>query len=67
MKEEQAKKIGKILGRCTTSLTQLFIVLKLTNVIDWSWVWILSPQWFLFGIFLLGFLLTILGHAITNR
>ena len=26
-------------------LTITFIVLKLCNVINWSWVWILSPLW----------------------
>ena len=26
-------------------LTIAFIVLKLTNVIDWSWWWVLSPLW----------------------
>ncbi len=26
-------------------LTLLFITLKLTEVIDWSWWWILSPMW----------------------
>ena len=26
-------------------LTLVFIVLKLTHYIDWSWVWILSPLW----------------------
>ena len=26
-------------------LTILFIGLKLTNVITWSWLWILSPLW----------------------
>jgi len=26
-------------------LTILFIGLKLTNYIDWSWWWILSPLW----------------------
>lgn len=26
-------------------LTLLFIALKLTNVIDWSWWWVLSPIW----------------------
>ena len=26
-------------------LTIVFIVLKLTGVIDWSWVWVLSPAW----------------------
>lgn len=26
-------------------LTVAFIVLKLCNVINWSWVWVLSPLW----------------------
>lgn len=27
------------------ALTLIFIVLKLTGVIDWSWLWVLSPIW----------------------
>lgn len=26
-------------------LTIVFIVLKLTNTIDWSWWWVLAPVW----------------------
>lgn len=26
-------------------LTIVFIILKLCNVIAWSWVWVLSPLW----------------------
>lgn len=26
-------------------LTVAFIVLRLCNVIDWSWWWVLSPTW----------------------
>lgn len=26
-------------------LTIVFIVLKLVGVINWSWVWVLSPMW----------------------
>ena len=26
-------------------LTIVFIVLKLTGVINWSWVWVLAPIW----------------------
>lgn len=26
-------------------LTIAFIVLKLMGVIDWSWLWVLSPLW----------------------
>ncbi len=28
-------------------LTLIFIVLKLTNNISWSWIWVLSPIWIL--------------------
>jgi hypothetical protein len=31
-------------------LTILFIGLKLTNHIDWSWLWVLSPLWIGFAI-----------------
>ena len=26
-------------------LTLVFVVLKLTHYIDWSWLWVLSPLW----------------------
>jgi hypothetical protein len=29
----------------TGLLTIVFIVLKLTNVISWSWMWVLAPIW----------------------
>jgi hypothetical protein len=29
----------------TGLLTVLFVGLKLTNVIAWSWLWVLSPIW----------------------
>jgi len=29
-------------------LTVLFIGLKLTDHIDWSWIWVLSPIWIQF-------------------
>lgn len=27
------------------ALTIVFIALKLTNYIDWSWLWVLAPLW----------------------
>lgn len=27
------------------TLALIFIVLKLVKVIDWSWIWVLSPIW----------------------
>lgn len=41
-------------------LTLLFIGLKLTNMIDWSWLWVLSPIWIPFVfIVLLGVVVVI--------
>jgi len=35
------------------SLTTLaFVILKLTNVIAWSWWWVFSPLWIGFALFL---------------
>lgn len=33
-------------------LTLIFITLKLTDYIDWSWVWVLSPIWISVVLFL---------------
>lgn len=34
-------------------LTVVFITMKLTNYIDWSWWWVLSPLWIPWVIILL--------------
>ena len=47
-------------------LTILFIGLKLTNYITWSWLWVLSPLWIPIAIVL--FLFMIVGFiAYVNR
>ncbi len=40
-------------------LTIAFIVLKLCNVINWSWWWVLSPVWITAAIAVLTILITI--------
>lgn len=35
-------------------LTVAFVVLRLTNVIDWAWYWVLSPLWIYAVIFVLA-------------
>jgi hypothetical protein len=42
-------------------LTILFIGLKLTGYVDWSWTWVLSPLWigFTIGVTLIGIALMI--------
>jgi hypothetical protein len=37
----------------TTVLTIVFVILKLTHNIDWSWWWVLSPLWISFTLSLL--------------
>ena len=32
-------------GNFFTTLGLVFIVLKLLNIITWSWLWVLSPFW----------------------
>jgi hypothetical protein len=44
-------------------LTILFIALKLTNQIDWDWIWVLSPLWLPVAIILIIFA-SIFGAAI---
>jgi TRAP-type mannitol/chloroaromatic compound transport system permease large subunit len=39
------KKISINFGGCGFTLAIIFLVLKLTHVIDWAWVWIFAPVW----------------------
>lgn len=48
----------------TGVLTLIFITLKLLNVIDWSWIWVLSPLWIAFLIFVFCASCIILFYAI---
>ncbi|WP_202844765.1 hypothetical protein [Luteimonas saliphila] len=43
-------------------LTIVFITLKLTGVISWSWLWVLSPLWIGFA-FWLAIVALIIGIA----
>ena len=38
------------------ALTILFIGLKLTDIIAWSWIWVLSPIWISFGVTIIALL-----------
>ena len=54
----KGKSAGGGMGICSV-LTIVFIVLKLTGVIDWKWVWVLSPT--LIPLALVVFCLLFLG------
>ena len=60
MSSEQKNNTTKSGIGFTGLLTIAFIVLKLCGVIDWSWLWVLSPLWIsvslvlaIIGVFLL--------------
>lgn len=50
----------------TGLLTVAFIVLKLTGVIDWSWLWVLSPVW-ITALIAIAILLIVVLVAIIRR
>lgn len=51
--------VGSLLGVA-------FVVLKLTHVIDWPWLWVLAPFWIGFA-FALVFLLIFFGIVVAAK
>lgn len=45
----------------TTLLAVLFIGLKLTGYLSWSWIWVLSPLWIVFALVFLFLVLAALA------
>ena len=54
------------LGGFTTLLTVVFIVLKLCNVITWSWWWVLAPIWIPGAITILGLLFFLILYLVLD-
>lgn len=51
-------------GLFSTLLLVAFIVLKLCHVIEWSWLWVLSPLWipFAFTLIVIGIIAILANH-----
>lgn len=47
-----------------SALTLIFIVLKLTNNISWSLVWVLSPMWITFVLLIIIFAIIMIAGRI---
>jgi len=63
MAESESRSGG--IGFCGL-LAVLFIGLKLTSVIDWSWWWVLAPLW-IPGIIVVGFLFILFLAYMNDR
>jgi hypothetical protein len=49
-----------------TVLFLIFLVLKLCNVIDWSWWWVTSPLWISAGLIILLFIGVFIYYSIED-
>lgn len=66
MKENKSVSIS-IGGGFSGLLTIAFIVLKLCHVIDWPWIWVLSPLWISFAIAMIIIGIVLLVFFIKTR
>lgn len=48
-------------------LAILFIALKLTGVISWSWLWVLSPLWIPAALILAFLLVALIVYLATSK
>lgn len=64
--DNKGKSAGGGTGICSV-LTIVFIVLKLTGVIDWKWVWVLAPTLIPLALIVVGLLLIGLVTYIENK
>lgn len=51
-------------GWGSTLLTILFVLLKVTEHIDWSWWWVFSPLWIPSAIFIIVYILIFIVYIL---
>ena len=44
-------------------LTILFIILRAVNVIDWAWIWVLSPMWITVSVIIILFFISLICYG----
>lgn len=44
-------------------LTILFIILRAVNVIDWAWIWVLSPMWITVSVIIILFFICLICYG----
>lgn len=66
MKKEKYESGGGGFG-LSTVFTIIFIVLKLSGTVKWSWLWVLSPTWIMLAIYGLLFIIVDILILIDKR
>ena len=64
MENKNSTAVGGIGG---TLLQIAFIVLKLCGVINWSWLWVLSPMWIGFALWFVGVVVFVFAKVARRR
>jgi hypothetical protein len=54
-------------GSFSGLLTLIFITLKLTGFINWSWWWVLSPLWISFGLLLVLLIVVFIAVVVFGK
>lgn len=62
MNEGRSSGLG-VFGVCLV----VFVILKLTNLITWSWWWVLSPIWIYILLVIVFFIILILIELYENK
>jgi len=45
----------------------VFLVLKLTKIIDWSWLWVFAPLWIPWGLVFIVFIIAIIMGILREK
>ena len=58
---------GRVAGVSISGVLQIiFLVLKLTGLINWSWLWVLAPTWISLGLFVIVLLVVFIALLISE-
>lgn len=55
-----------VMNNMAPILFLIFLVLKLTNQIDWSWWWVTSPLWISFALLIVIILVVFITRFVTE-
>ena len=58
----ESKTLGGVVP-VALGLTILFIILRAVNVIDWAWLWVLSPMWITVSVIIILFFISLICYG----